>query len=430
MGDLTNSINEGRNDWEKMKFTQPPEEKGPSPEDVRNSGHSTMPSDVSPNAGGGERTIAKKHARWEDTLAQFVNSPENKELRKKLDPKGFNDLKNSLRAIVRRFTMFLADKVSEGQPVDIVSELADTVPQLEDEKSVALKKAQLAVDAFNKQIRDYKQGRKTVGMDFTEIPKAKSPEEFQDFLNSASKTGDHVIDYFLNGVTGKPMKKVVARDVPGSGHGGSNVRPVDGEGNVQRDLNVLFSTIQNNPEALNHFNKLLAAIYFFYGEASRLDGSILGLKEKIQRIAASRKSREKRVTSAPIDMNDFRELVNNNLPEPEAAEAAKQIIDAARDAGNEKAAQEMEQEIMKKRTNDVDPGASSDDGSLAPVNESAKAGPGKVFAPKSDIEEKKSIEDIYKNKKQSLNESWKKYSEKNKDAKNGEEPEGFSIVMG
>jgi hypothetical protein len=67
---------------------------------------------------------------------------------------------------------------------------------------------------------------------------------------------------------------------------------------------------------------------------------------------------------------------------------------------------------------------------MAERNIPLHAGPGKVMQEDFIAEQEKQAVDVVKENRQLINENWKKYQEKNKGAKNTEDPEGFSILMG
>jgi hypothetical protein len=147
------------------------------------------------------------------------------------------------------------------------------------------------------------------------------------------------------------------------------------------------------------------------------------LLEKAQRIAASRSAKDSREASAARDWA----IVVTDDDEEVQLDIRKVAADAFMQAGRDDLAA-----FIKNLNAPVAPQASAapEAPTPSPINESAKPGPGKVFqAPEEYVQERGECDKI-QTKKKNLENGWKKYSEKNKEVKNGEEPEGFSISMG
>jgi hypothetical protein len=495
MGDLTNSINDGKNDWQKMlneaaervslddmknaarrlqvikqqmdaetdpqekaalqadldkaqsAFNQIRTKRGlegdpsvdiPTSTDydapIDNLGHGAAQSDIPAGSSLGDSAESdEKDQRALELYRKLSDNPAMQKLRKMVDPGDNLKKELSTAAMTKKLRKeYLADFVKDSQ-ADLLTVIEKNLKQFDEMKSEASRNAKINVKNWNEWITRNKQGRKTSAQQWLNIPEGASVEDFAQLIMNHGDRGDHIITFFMNLLAGNEGDASYKRDTPGTGHGGANVSDVRDASNksVHDEVATLYSALDKKTDSGHNFlREQLSKILLDYNKLAMLQGTIRGLKQKQVRVL--RDKARKRGKKDVINPGDVAAIAQDM-----AQNGEEQDVPAFQQAVAAKLNNMNRPDLAKEIVNNVNPDnippeakPNGGDDSLAPVNESARPGPGKVFSPKADTVEKKSNEDIYKTKKQALNEGWKKYSEKNKDVKNGEEPDGFSIVMG
>jgi hypothetical protein len=450
--DLSNSINDGKKDWEKILKNRLNEA---TPDDVANSGHSTTPSDVSPNAGGGEKTDYV-YDRITASNGLLRDLPEVKKIAEKLDLLKTKNLKKKVTATVRGVVLNVVDELENNVKPDMVEVINDGIQQVGQEKAIALKKTNECIKKFNKTIKDaIVVHQRNVGKQWTALPEVSSTEDFENFvINSRSGLN------FINNIFGDVRNTIESDLQLSEARLKRNVRDVaGGDDTVRDDLQELYVWMKRNKSYFffkDAVSSLREAILFIT-KAKILDATILGFQRKQQNILAARKggaaTRDKNAAAAQasepvvdagqfINVDEFFVLIDDL-----SSSEKLNIVQFAKDALAKVGKTDLANDIETKFTGEEKPEPKAGDDSLVDpdsepenenpedenpgqINETAKSGPGKIFTKKMLYVEEDSVDDAINTKKESINEGWKKYSEKNKDVKNGEEPEGFSIVMG
>jgi len=417
MKDLTNSINDGKRDWEKMTKNVIKESA-----DVSGLGNSTVNSDVSPDVGGGPKTKSGTYALLTANNGKLADLPEFIELRKKLDPLKLNSKKEQVKSTVRKVILNSVDDTTS----DVLTGISETISDLESDKSTQIKKANDAIKVFNKTVDDAaKKHTRTIGVAWTALPEIKSPQDLENFvINSSSGLS------FINRMAGDVNEIVTNLN---EARAKNNVRAVTGDQTVKDDLEELYKWMRNQSNYFFHKTLVdaLKTIIISVTRASIIESIQVGLKQKAQRIAASRAAKVKRDASKyqPLEADEWFILIGD-----EDISVQQVAVVALRSIGRNDVADEIERDRKSQKPKNKPEDASTDydneSPTPVPVNESSKSGPGKIFTQSNKIIQEHTSDDRIENKKKKLVEGWNAYKTKNKDVKNTQDPEGFSLLMG
>lgn len=423
--DITNSIKNGKKDWEKVSQKILKE--------AADLGNSAAPSDVSPNAsvqGGNFDTVQKTHDQLTASTMALRDLPGYKQVRELLQPLMSASKKKNIVKTVRQAML------AKEQGEDMVAEIEDTVEQFTIDRQQAVKAANNAIKQFNALMQNaIKRHQRTIGAQWTALPQVKSAEDFENFVIN-SNTGLNFLNLiFPDAKQGLELNEASREK--------NNVRSVDAKSDagVNKDVNALYNWLRGQQDEYDSSNKLMGLNYYKMILGSLQDAVKevyklkvyealeKGFQEKLQRIKASRAAAAKKSGGEPVEsdeeifvlVGDFGSFGLSDEETESLKLDIKKIADAAMKSKDDSA--KLAKDVPVKGNNVT----AQEDPNLY---ESSSRGPGKVYAPKKSIVEEKTACDVASKKKKSINENWKKYQEKNKNAPNNEKPDDFTLLMG